>query len=84
LIRGRRKWHEDLQVASSAPNLNRSLFADDCIFFIKAMSTDANKMKEVPKKYCNDSGQQGNDDKSSMFFGKGCSTSIRGNVKDDS
>jgi hypothetical protein len=70
-----------VKVAETAPKVNLLLFADDCIMFGKATSAEANKIKEVLQIYCNASGRWLNHDKSSIYFGKKCVASVKGNIK---
>ena len=76
-------WRGDMdgtKIAPTPPRVNHLLFADDWILFCKASAPEVFKMKEV-EKYCNASGQWINNEKSSIFFGKGCPEVVRNNVK---
>ena len=66
-----------IQIASSAPKVNHLLFADDSLLFCKATISDATIMKSLLDFYCNASVQKINNEKSFVFFGKGCPDDIR-------
>ena len=61
--------------------MNHLLFADDYILFSQFTSADATKMMKVLTTYLK-SGQHVNNDKSSLFFGKGCPMVIRESIKE--
>jgi hypothetical protein len=65
-----------IQIAETTPKVNHLLFVDDCILFCKDTVGDASYMKGFLDVYCKASGQMINNEKSSVFFGKGCSKLI--------
>ena len=69
-------------MAPSAPTVSHLLFADESLLFFRADGESAREVKEVLEAYCQASGQQINMDKSSIHFGKGCSQSLGGEIKD--
>ena len=69
-------------MATSAPTVSHLLFADDSLLFFRANRESAEKIKEVLDVYCQASGQRINTDKSSIHFAKGCSQTLRGEIKD--
>ena len=70
-----------ISVAPSAPSVNHLLFADDNLLFFEANEASATHINEQLIKYCNDSGQQVNMEKSSIFFGKGVAALTRDSIK---
>jgi hypothetical protein len=70
-----------IMMASSAPEVNHLLFADDSLLFFEANTDSAARVKGLLKKYCDASGQRINVDKSSIYFSKGVSENQRGDVK---
>ena len=70
-----------IKVAPTAPCINHLPFADDSILFVKANEVGAQQIKDSLDIYCQASGQRINMDKSSIFFGKGCSDATRGQIK---
>ena len=72
---------EGIQITISAPRGDHLLFAANCILFCKADDQEVMRIKEVLDAYCNASGQRVNNDKSSLFFGKGCPEARRYAIK---
>lgn len=70
-----------IQIANTAPRVNHLLFTDDSLLFCKAMVVDAINMKNLLNMCCKASGQKVNNDKSSVYFGKGCPQDIRLAIK---
>ena len=68
-------------MAPSAPAINHLLFADDSLLLFKASVEGANEVSNLLNVYCNASGQRINNEKSSIFFSKGCPLGMRDNVK---
>jgi hypothetical protein len=62
---------------SQGPKITHLLFADDSIVFLEASMENVSALKEVLHKYEASSGQRVNMQKSSIFFGKGCSDQER-------
>ena len=71
-----------IQITPTMPSINHLLFADDCMLFCKAVVEDATILKGVLNSYCDASGQRINNDKSSIYFGKGCQEPVRQQIKD--
>jgi hypothetical protein len=69
-------------VAPSAPAVSHLLFADDSRLLFKADTESAGKVQALLDRHCLASGQRINQDKSSIFFSKGCSGSVKEGVKD--
>jgi hypothetical protein len=70
-----------VQVAPTAPVVNHLLFADDSLLLFKASAEGAVEVSNLVNTYCNASGQRINNDKSSIFFSKGCPQAVRDNIK---
>ena len=70
-----------IQVADTSPRVNHLLFADDCILFSKANVAEVGKITKLLAIYCGASGQRINNDKSSIYFGKGCAEQLRASIK---
>jgi hypothetical protein len=70
-----------VQVAPTAPVVNHLLFADDSLLLFKASNEGANEVSNLLTTYCNASGQRVNNEKSSIFFSKGCPQSVRDGIK---
>jgi hypothetical protein len=68
-------------VASTAPDVNHLIFADDILLFFSASTEGADDVKKVLEQYCNASGQRINMDKSSVFFSKGYPEAVRNGIK---
>jgi hypothetical protein len=66
---------------SQGPKITHLLFADDSIVFLEASMESVSALKEVLQKYEASSGQRVNMQKSSIFFGKGCSDQERSFLK---
>jgi hypothetical protein len=72
---------EGIQIVATAPKVNHLLFADDCLMFSKTTTENVLKLKEILNLYCQAFGQRINHDKSSIYFGKGCSGPHRETIK---
>jgi hypothetical protein len=70
-----------LGVARSVPAVSHLLFADDSLFLFKADTESAGRVQQLLDLYCMASGQRVNQDKSSIFFCKGCPGGVREEVK---
>jgi hypothetical protein len=70
-----------LQVALSTLPVNHWLFADDSLLFFKANGAGATEVSNLLQSSCQASGQKINNNKSSVFFGKGCLEILREEVK---
>lgn len=68
-------------MAQDAPQVNHLLFADDSLLFFHATPAMAGRVESLLQTYCAASGQRINKDKSSIFFSKGCSESIKLEIK---
>jgi hypothetical protein len=66
---------ERIKIANTAPNVNHLLFADGCI------TSDATKMNEIHDMYCLASDQIVNNERPTLFFGKGCNVAVSGSIK---
>ena len=69
-------------MAPSAPTVSHLPFADDSLLFFRVDGESAREVKEVLNIYCQALGQQINMEKSSIHFAKGCSQSLREEIKD--
>lgn len=65
----------------SGPPISHLLFADDSIFFARSDALSVAALKTTLDLYCSGSGQLINKDKSSVFFGHGCSETVKQRVK---
>jgi hypothetical protein len=63
------------------PNITHLLFADDSVVFLEASEENLNTLRDVLRTYEECSGQRVNKQKSSIFFGKGCSDDVKTNLK---
>jgi ribonuclease HI len=82
LLKSNQSLHlSGIKVATSAPPVNHLLFADDSLLFFKASVEGAQEVSYLLDVYCQASGQRINRDKSSIFFSKGCPSSVREEVK---
>jgi len=70
-----------IMVAPTAPMVSHLLFADDSLLFFKANRESAVLIKNALQVYCAASGQQINEQKSSIHFAKKCLMSIRVEIK---
>lgn len=70
-----------IKVAPTAPTVNHLLFADDSLLLFKASTQGANEVSNLLNVYCNASGQRVNNEKSSIFFSKGCPQPTRESLK---
>ena len=70
-----------VKVAPPAPVVNHLLFADDSLLLFKASNEGATTVSNLLTTYCNASGQRVNNEKSSIFFSKGCSQAVRDSIK---
>jgi hypothetical protein len=66
---------------STGPNITHLLFADDSVVFLEANSANMMALKSVLQQYESCSGQRVNIQKSSIFFGKGCTDAVKDEVK---
>jgi hypothetical protein len=64
--------------------VNHLVFADDSLLFFKATSEGAMEIVSSLEVYYQASGQKINRSKSSVFFSKGCSQTIRNEIKSKS
>ena len=68
-------------MAPSAPAVSHLLFADDNLLLFRADTESAGKVQDLLNRYCMASGQRINQDKSSVFFSKGCPNILREGIK---
>lgn len=61
--------------------VNHLFFADDSLLLFKASVEGANRVSNLLHAYCNASGQRINNEKSSIFFSKGCPILTRESLK---
>ena len=66
-----------IQVTPTAPTVNHFLFADDRLLLFKASGESSTTVSNLLDTYCNASGQRINNEKSSIFFSKGCPVQMR-------
>ncbi|XP_057803430.1 uncharacterized protein LOC131018740 [Salvia miltiorrhiza] len=59
------------RICRTAPHISHLLFADDCIIFGRANSTEIGEIRDILRQYESDSGQLVNLEKSSIFFSGG-------------
>ncbi|XP_062014482.1 uncharacterized protein LOC133731021 [Rosa rugosa] len=57
-----------IALTNSGPSVSHLLFADDTLFFVKASQHNCEFLSHILKAYCHASGQQINQQKSSLFF----------------
>ena len=82
-----RKAQMDKQLAgvrfgATGPHITHLLFADDSVVFLEASADNLAALKSVLHQYEECSGQRVNLQKSSIYFGKGCSVESRPPLKD--
>lgn len=77
----RRGLLKGVSIATHCPELSHLLFADDTMFFYRANKKNADTLKSLLMKYESVSGQLINKQKSSIFFPKKTSQSIRALMK---
>ena len=70
-----------ITVAPGAPQVNHLLFTDDSVLFFGASPEMAMRVNSLLQRYCAASSQRINKDKSSIFFSKGCSDTLKQEVK---
>jgi hypothetical protein len=63
------------------PTITHLLFADDNVVFLEASEENLASLRGLLQAYEECSGQKVNEQKSSIFFGKGCSTEAKNNLK---
>jgi hypothetical protein len=66
---------------SGGPTITHLLFANDSVVFMEATRDSMETLKNILRKYEDSSGQRVNMQKSSVFFGKGCSEQKRDELK---
>src|ERR1041385_6678847 len=71
---------DGIKVAPTAPAVNHLLFADDSLLLFKASAVGASELSNLLNAYCLAFGQRINNDKSSIFFCKGCTPAVRNDV----
>ena len=71
-----------MRVTRAGPSVFHLLFADDNLFFCKAVPRECEEVMKVVRKYGKASGQCINFDKSSLLFGKRINATIRQEIKD--
>ena len=71
-----------VKVAPTAPAVNHLLFVDDNLLLFKSSVEGATRVSNLLDIYCGASRQKVNNEKSSIFFSKGCPVSQRQEVKD--
>jgi hypothetical protein len=81
-----RQAQEEKQIAgvsfgAARPTVTHLLFADDSVVFLEASEESMLTLSRILHGYEVCSGQRVNMDKSSIFFGKGCSVEERNNLK---
>ena len=68
-------------MALTSPVVNHFLFVDDSLLLFKASNECVNTVSNLLTTYCDASGQRVNNEKSCIFFSKGCPQSIREGIK---
>lgn len=68
-------------MAPNAPQVNHLLFVDDSLLFFNATLDMARRVESSLQRYCASFGHRINREKSSVFFIKGCSESVRQEIK---
>jgi hypothetical protein len=70
-----------VKFGSDGPHITHLLFADDNIVFLEATVESMHALKEVLLAYESASGQKVNLQKSAVYFGDGCGTSLKEGLK---
>jgi hypothetical protein len=70
-----------VKFGSDGPHITHLLFADDSIVFLEATVESMHALKEVLLAYESASGQKVNLQKSAVYFGDGCGTSLKEGLK---
>ena len=78
----RRKLLTGMKVARACPSISHLLFADDSLFFCKALKEECHTILRILKEYEVVSGQLINFDKSSIQFGHNIEESTRQDLRD--
>ncbi|KAL9676640.1 hypothetical protein QQ045_004856 [Rhodiola kirilowii] len=69
-----------VRICREAPAISHLFFADDSIFFIRARSGEAQKLKEILRQYEEATGQRINFQKSEISFSRNCPESVRSEI----
>ncbi|KAE8790861.1 non-ltr retroelement reverse transcriptase [Hordeum vulgare] len=72
-----------IHVAHTAPTVNHLLFVDDSLLLFKASVEGSTLVSNLLDTYCNAYGQRINNEKSSIFFSRGCSPQMRDTEKNN-
>ena len=72
-----------IKVAPTAPSVNHLLFADDSLLLFKASGEGSSAVSNLLDTYCAASGQRIHNEKSSIFFSKGCPPQLRETIKNN-
>ncbi|RXH98914.1 hypothetical protein DVH24_011239 [Malus domestica] len=80
LIGKRRASSRGVSICQEAPSVTHLLFADDCILFSRAKTTDCNTIKEILKYYEHASRQQVNLSKSAVCLSYNINSNLRNSL----
>ena len=73
---------QGISISRGGPKLNHLFFADDNVLFCRATLMECNTIMEILRKYERASGQQLNQDKTTLFFSASTTTETQEEIKD--
>ena len=72
---------QGLSISRSGPKLTHLFFADDCVLFCRATLMECNIIMEILRRYERASGQQINQDKTTLFFSASTTPTTQDEIK---
>ena len=75
-------WIQGLSISREGPKLTHLFFADDSVLFCRATLQDCNTIMEILRRYERASGQQINQDKTTIFFSASTSLVVQKDIQE--
>ena len=76
------RWIQGLSISREGPKLTHLFFADDSVLFCRATLQDCNTIMEILRRYERASGQQINQDKTTIFFSASTSLVVQKDIQE--